>query len=158
VGQDRKPFYLLKFRSMRVNDSADTAWTRPGDPRRTRFGVFMRRWSIDELPQLFNVLRGEMSLVGPRPEIPRYVEHFKYSIPLYMVRHRVKPGLTGWAQVHGLRGDTSIPARVRYDLYYIENWSPLLDLKILLMTPFRGLANPQEEIRRKEERYGFHQN
>ena len=158
IGRDRKPFYLLKFRSMVVNDGSDTAWTRPGDPRRTAFGVFMRRWSIDELPQLFNVLRGDMSLVGPRPEIPRYVDHFKYSVPLYMVRHRVRPGITGWAQVHGLRGDTSIPARVRCDLYYMENWSPLLDLKILLMTPFRGIANPQEDGGGKEGRYGFYQN
>ena len=137
---------MLKFRSMEVNDGSDTAWTRPGDPRRTRFGAFMRRYSIDELPQLFNVLMGDMSLVGPRPEIPLYVEHFKYSIPLYMVRHRVRPGITGWAQVNGLRGDTSIPARVDYDLYYIENWSLLFDLKILLMTPFRGIVNRQEPL------------
>ena len=146
IGRDRKPFKMLKFRSMEVNAGSDSAWTRPGDPRRTRFGAFMRRYSIDELPQLFNVLRGDMSLVGPRPEIPRYVEHFKYSIPLYMVRHRVRPGITGWAQVNGLRGDTSIPARVDYDLYYIENWSLLFDLKILLMTPFRGIVNRQEPL------------
>jgi len=144
IGKDRKPFKMLKFRSMRLNDASDSAWTRPGDPRRTRFGAFMRRYSIDELPQLFNVLKGDMSLVGPRPEIPRYVDHFKYSIPLYMVRHRVRPGITGWAQVNGLRGDTSIQARVDYDLYYIDNWSVLFDLKILLMTPFRGIVNPQE--------------
>ena len=145
IGKDRKPFKMLKFRSMRINDESDSAWTRPGDPRRTRFGAFMRRYSIDELPQLFNVLKGDMSLVGPRPEIPRYVDHFKYSIPLYMVRHRVRPGITGWAQVNGLRGDTSIKARVDYDLYYIDNWSVLFDLKILLMTPFRGVVNPQEK-------------
>ena len=146
IGRDRKPFSMLKFRSMEVNPGSDSAWTRPGDPRRTRFGAFMRRYSIDELPQLFNVLMGDMSLVGPRPEIPLYVEHFKYSIPLYMVRHRVRPGITGWAQVNGLRGDTSIPARVDYDLYYIENWSLLFDLKILLMTPFRGIVNRQEPL------------
>ena len=152
IGRDRKPFQMLKFRSMRLNAAADTAWTREGDPRRTRFGAFMRRYSIDELPQLFNVLRGDMSLVGPRPEIPKYVDHFKYSIPLYMVRHRVRPGITGWAQVNGLRGDTSIQARVDYDLYYIENWSPFFDLKILLMTPFKGVVNRQESLMGQEKK------
>lgn len=153
IGKDRKPFRMLKFRSMRVNDRSDSAWTRAGDPRRTAFGAFMRRYSIDELPQLFNVLKGDMSLVGPRPEIPRYVDHFKYSVPLYMVRHRVRPGITGWAQVNGLRGDTSIRDRVDFDLYYIENWSPFFDAKILLMTPFRGIVNRQEPLRsRKEEK------
>ena len=146
IGRDRKPFQMLKFRSMCMNDDCDSAWTRDGDPRRTRFGAFMRRYSIDELPQLFNVLKGDMSLVGPRPEIPKYVDHFKYSVPLYMVRHRVRPGITGWAQVNGLRGDTSIPERVDFDLYYIENWSLLFDLKILLMTPFRGIVNRQETL------------
>ena len=146
IGRDRKPFQMLKFRSMRLNSASDSAWTRDGDPRRTRFGAFMRRYSIDELPQLFNVLKGDMSLVGPRPEIPKYVDHFKYSVPLYMVRHRVRPGITGWAQVNGLRGDTSIRERVDYDLYYIENWSLLFDLKILLMTPFRGVVNKQETL------------
>ena len=152
IGKDRKPFKMYKFRSMRLNNASDSAWTRAGDPRRTSFGAFMRRYSIDELPQLFNVLRGDMSLVGPRPEIPRYVDHFKYSIPLYMVRHQVRPGITGWAQVNGLRGDTSIRSRVDYDLYYIENWSPFFDLKILLMTPFRGIVNPQEPLRGAERR------
>ena len=137
IGRDKKPFRMLKFRSMRLNAESDTAWTSEGDPRRTRFGAWMRRYSIDELPQLFNVLKGDMSLVGPRPEIPTYVNHFKYSVPLYMVRHRVRPGMTGWAQVNGLRGDTSIEKRVDYDLYYIENWSLFFDAKILLMTPFR---------------------
>lgn len=146
IGRDRKPFQMLKFRSMRLNSASDSAWTRDGDPRRTRFGAFMRRYSIDELPQLFNVLKGDMSLVGPRPEIPKYVDHFKYSVPLYMVRHRVRPGITGWAQVNGLRGDTSIRDRVDFDLYYIENWSLLFDLKILLMTPFRGIVNRQESL------------
>ena len=146
IGKDRRPFQMLKFRSMRLNDASQTAWTRRGDARRTRFGAFMRRYSIDELPQLWNVLRGDMSLVGPRPEIPLYVDHFKYSVPLYMVRHQVRPGITGWAQVHGLRGNTSIEERVDYDLYYIENWTPLLDIKILLMTPFRGIVNRQESL------------
>ena len=147
IGKDKKPFYMLKFRSMRVNAQSDTAWTCDHDPRRTAWGAFMRRYSIDELPQLFNVLAGDMSLVGPRPEIPRYVDHFKYSIPLYMVRHQVRPGITGWAQVNGLRGDTSIRARVDYDLYYIENWSMLFDIKILLMTPFKGVVNRQESLK-----------
>ena len=147
IGKDKKPFKMLKFRSMRVNAQSDTAWTRDHDPRRTAFGAFMRRYSIDELPQLFNVLKGDMSLVGPRPEIPRYVDHFKYSIPLYMVRHQVRPGITGWAQVNGLRGDTSIQSRVDYDLYYIENWSLLFDIKILLMTPFKGIVNHQESLK-----------
>ena len=146
IGKDRKPFKMMKFRSMRVNDASNTAWTTQGDPRRTKFGAFMRRYSIDELPQFFNVLKGDMSLVGPRPEIPRYVDHFKYSIPLYMVRHQVRPGVTGWAQVNGLRGDTSIQSRVDYDLYYIENWSVFFDIKILLMTPFKGLVNQQETL------------
>ena len=147
IGLHGKAFNILKFRSMRVNAQSDTAWTRDHDPRRTAWGAFMRRYSIDELPQLFNVLAGDMSLVGPRPEIPRYVDHFKYSIPLYMVRHQVRPGITGWAQVNGLRGDTSIRARVDYDLYYIENWSMLFDIKILLMTPFKGVVNHQESLK-----------
>ena len=147
IGLHGKAFNILKFRSMRVNAQSDTAWTRDHDPRRTAWGAFMRRYSIDELPQLFNVLAGDMSLVGPRPEIPRYVDHFKYSIPLYMVRHQVRPGITGWAQVNGLRGDTSIRARVDYDLYYIENWSMLFDIKILLTTPFKGVVNHQESLK-----------
>lgn len=147
VGRGRRPFQILKFRSMRVNDTSESAWTTRGDPRRTAFGAFMRRYSIDELPQLFNVLKGDMSLVGPRPEIPQYVNHFKHSVPLYMVRHQVRPGMTGWAQVNGLRGDTSIEERVEYDLFYIENWSLLFDLRILLMTPFRGIVNKQETLR-----------
>lgn len=145
IGRGRKPFAIYKFRSMRLNDSSDLAWTTGRDARRTRFGAFMRRYSIDELPQLFNVLKGDMSLVGPRPEIPHYVEHFKGSIPLYMVRHQVRPGMTGWAQVNGLRGNTSIERRVEYDLYYIENWSILFDLRILLLTPIRGIVNQEEK-------------
>lgn len=146
IGRERKSFMMYKFRSMRINTTQDSGWTTEGDPRRTRFGSFMRRYSIDELPQLFNVLKGDMSLVGPRPEVPHYVEHFKGNIPLYMVRHQVRPGMTGWAQVNGLRGDTSIPDRVDYDLYYIENWSILFDIKILLMTPFKGIVNQKETL------------
>lgn len=148
LGRDRQPFKMLKFRTMAVGSDAE-GWTTADDPRRTRFGAFLRRWSVDELPQLINVLRGEMSLVGPRPEMARYAERFCRSIPLYMVRHRVRPGITGWAQIHGLRGDTSIPRRVEHDLWYIENWSPLLDVKILLLTPFRGVWNPQERPMRQ---------
>lgn len=144
VGKDKKPFQMLKFRSMRVNDSADTGWSRANDPRKTRFGSFIRRWSLDELPQLFNVLRGDMSLVGPRPEIPYHVERFKQNIPLYLVRQQIRPGMTGWAQVNGLRGDTSIEARVEYDIWYIENWSIWLDIKILLKTAFGGIVSPSE--------------
>ena len=135
VGYNRKTFQMLKFRSMRVNDAQDTAWTTSQDARRTPFGALLRKTSLDELPQLWNVLRGDMSLVGPRPELPRFVERFKETVPLYMVKHQVKPGLTGWAQVNGYRGDTSIEKRIELDLWYIDNWSLWLDLKILLMTP-----------------------
>ena len=114
------------------------------DSRKTRFGAVIRKYSIDELPQFFNVLKGDMSLVGPRPEIPHYVEQFKEEIPLYMVKHQVRPGITGWAQVNGLRGDTSIEERVRYDIYYIENWTFFFDIKILLMTVFRGIVNKEQ--------------
>jgi exopolysaccharide biosynthesis polyprenyl glycosylphosphotransferase len=136
MGLDAKPFWLIKFRSMRADAEAETGpvWATKDDPRRTRLGAFIRRFSIDELPQLINVLVGEMSLVGPRPERPVFVEQFKRSIPRYMDRHREKAGLTGWAQVNGLRGDTSIAERTKYDLWYIENWSLLLDLKIILKT------------------------
>ena len=134
VGRNKKPFYMYKFRSMRVNASEKTGWSRDEDPRKTKFGSFIRKCSIDELPQFFNVLRGDMSLVGPRPEVPYYVEQFKEEIPRYMVKHQVRPGITGWAQVNGYRGDTSIKKRIEYDLYYIENWNIFFDLKILLMT------------------------
>lgn len=139
VGLNKKNFTMYKFRSMRVNDREKTAWTTDYDPRKTKFGTLIRKCSIDELPQFFNVLKGDMSLIGPRPEIPHYVEHFKESIPLYMVKHQVRPGITGWAQVNGYRGDTSIEERIRHDIYYIENWSPLLDIRILLMTVFKML-------------------
>lgn len=134
VGYRQRRFQMLKFRSMVMNDRSDTAWSSAGDSRRTKFGAFLRRFSLDELPQLLNVLKGDMSLVGPRPELPYFVEKFRETIPLYMVKHQVKPGMTGWAQVNGYRGDTSIKKRIELDLWYIENWSVLLDLKILFMT------------------------
>ncbi len=136
MGLDAKPFMILKFRSMRKDAEAETGpvWATEEDPRCTRLGAFIRRFSIDELPQLINVLLGEMSLVGPRPERPPFVKQFEQSIPRYMERHRVKAGMTGWAQIHGLRGYTSIYERTKYDLWYIENWSLLLDIKIILKT------------------------
>ena len=138
VGRNKKPFYMYKFRSMRVNSSQATGWSRTHDDRKTKFGSFIRKCSLDEFPQFFNVLKGDMSLVGPRPEVPFYVEQFKEEVPLYMVKHQVRPGITGWAQVNGLRGDTSIKARIEHDLYYIENWNLLFDIKILLMTVLGG--------------------
>jgi exopolysaccharide biosynthesis polyprenyl glycosylphosphotransferase len=136
TGLDGRTFRLYKFRSMRVDadDGGQACWTRTRDERITRLGAFLRRSNLDELPQLFNVLRGDMSLVGPRPEQPEYVERFRDRYPEYNTRHRVRSGLTGWAQVNGLRGDTSIRQRVIHDLYYIENWSFALDLKILWRT------------------------
>jgi exopolysaccharide biosynthesis polyprenyl glycosylphosphotransferase len=137
MGLDAKPFWCLKFRSMRTDAEKDgPGWTTEGDPRVTRLGRFLRRVSLDELPQLINVFVGDMSLVGPRPERPVYVEQFRHSIPRYMDRHREKAGMTGWAQVNGLRGDTSIAERTKYDLWYIENWSLWLDFKIILRTFF----------------------
>ncbi len=136
MGLDGRPFMMLKLRSMRVNAESTTGpvWAVRDDPRRTRFGAFLRRTSLDELPQLWNVFLGEMSLVGPRPERPTFVSEFRQEIPNYMVRHRVKAGITGWAQVHGWRGNTSIKKRLQYDLYYIQNWTLGLDLKIMWMT------------------------
>ncbi len=136
MGLDARPFDMLKFRSMRLDAEEQTGpvWATENDPRRTRFGAVIRRLSIDELPQFINVLTGDMSLVGPRPERPVFVEQFKRGIPRYMDRHREKAGLTGWAQVNGLRGDTSVIERTKYDLWYIENWSLLLDMKIILRT------------------------
>lgn len=138
VGLDGRPFELLKFRSMRPDAEVSTGpvWATQGDQRTTRLGRFMRRYSIDELPQLINVLLGEMSLVGPRPERPVFVEQFSQIIPRYEERHKEKAGMTGWAQVNGLRGNTSIEERTKYDIYYVENWSPLFDIKILLRTVF----------------------
>jgi exopolysaccharide biosynthesis polyprenyl glycosylphosphotransferase len=136
MGLDGRPFMILKFRSMRVNAEATSGpvWAIKDDPRRTRVGAFLRHWSIDELPQIWNVITGDMSIIGPRPERPTFVREFKHKIPRYMLRHRVKSGITGWAQVHGWRGNTSIKKRIQYDLYYIQNWSLSLDFKILWMT------------------------
>ena len=140
MGLDGRPFSVYKFRSMLEDAERDTGpvWTRKDDPRRTPVGRVLRRFSLDELPQLWNVLLGDMSLVGPRPERPFFVEQFKHHVPQYMLRHKVKSGMTGWAQVNGWRGDTSIEKRIEYDLYYIENWSVGLDFKILWLTVVRG--------------------
>lgn len=143
IGYNKKPFTMYKFKSMRDSDKSDTAWSTDSDPRRTRFGAFIRKFSIDELPQLVNVLKGEMSLVGPRPEIPHYVEVFKHEVPMYMIKHQVKPGITGLAQVNGLRGDTSIKRRIELDVQYIENWNIFLDISILFKTVFRA-ANKEK--------------
>ena len=144
VGRGKKTFKMLKFRSMRITGTEDTGWSTQDDPRKTKFGSFMRKFSIDELPQMFNVLAGQMSLIGPRPEVPFHVNHFKDEIPLYLVRQQVRPGITGWAQVNGLRGDTSIEERVKYDVWYIENWSLSLDIKIVWKTVFGGLVNNEK--------------
>ena len=147
VGRMGREFEMLKFRSMRVGFPEESeSWTTGVDYRKTRFGNFLRRTSIDELPQLFNVLSGRMSLVGPRPEIPKFVEKFRNTVPLYMVKHYVKPGITGLAQINGLRGDTSISDRIHADIYYIESWSFARDILILLKTPFRAL-NKREVYR-----------
>lgn len=143
VGLHNKAFYMYKFRSMAMQPSKEEkkAWTVRDDPRVTKVGRFLRRTSLDELPQLFNILKGDMSLVGPRPERPGWVEKFREEIPRYMVRHQVRPGLTGWAQVNGLRGDTSIRKRIEYDIYYIENWTLGFDIKIIIKTFFTGFVN-----------------
>ena len=143
VGLHNKTFNMYKFRSMEKQAPGEEkkAWTVRNDPRVTPVGKFLRRTSLDELPQLFNILRGDMSLVGPRPERPLFVRKFQEEIPRYMVKHQVRPGLTGWAQVNGLRGDTSIRKRIEYDIYYIENWTLGFDMKIILMTFFTGFIN-----------------
>ena len=143
VGLHNKPFWMYKFRTMYVQTEEEEkkGWTQKNDPRVTSVGKFLRKTSLDEFPQLFNVLKGDMSLVGPRPERPQYVEKFREEIPRYMIKHQVRPGMTGWAQVNGYRGDTSIKKRIEHDLYYIENWSLGLDMKILFLTVFKGFIN-----------------
>jgi len=143
VGLHNKPFKMYKFRSMAVQKPSEekSKWTTPNDPRVTAVGRFIRKTSIDEMPQFFNILSGNMSLVGPRPERPFYVEKFREEIPHYMIKHQVRPGLTGWAQVNGFRGDTSIQKRIDHDLYYIENWTLGFDFKIMFLTIFKGFIN-----------------
>ena len=134
---------MYKFRSMHVqtDDEEREQWTTKNDPRKTKWGAFMRKTSIDELPQFFNVLKGDMSVIGPRPERPYFVEKFKEEVPRYMIKHQVRPGITGWAQVNGYRGDTSIEERINHDLYYIENWTFAFDLRIIFLTIFKGFIN-----------------
>jgi Undecaprenyl-phosphate glucose phosphotransferase len=143
IGHHGQPFEMYKFRSMRVQNASDevSEWTTRDDPRKTRVGDIIRKTSIDELPQFFNVLKGEMSVVGPRPERPYFVDQFKESIPKYMVKHQVKPGITGWAQIHGCRGDTSINQRIKYDIEYVENWHMGLDLAIMIKTALKKDPN-----------------
>lgn len=143
MGLNGKCFEMLKFRSMPVHAEAQTGpvWAQPGEQRATRVGAFLRRTSLDELPQFINVLRGDMSVVGPRPERPVFIEQFKEHVPRYMLRHKMKAGITGWAQVHGWRGNTSIEKRIEYDLYYIQHWSLLMDFKIMLMTLRSGFVH-----------------
>ena len=144
MGLDGRTFKALKFRSMHVDAESQTGavWASEKDERRTKLGVFLRNYSLDELPQLFNVFKGEMSLVGPRPERPIFIEQFKSQIPNYMLRHKVKAGITGWAQINGWRGNTSLEKRIECDLYYIERWSIWFDIKILFLTLFRGFIDP----------------
>ena len=143
IGLHSKPFTMYKFRTMRVQSAEEEkkGWTIPGDDRVTKFGSFLRRTSIDEMPQFFNVLAGKMSLVGPRPERPQFVDKFREEIPRYMVKHQVRPGITGWAQINGYRGDTSIRKRIEHDIYYIENWSLGFDFRILFLTVFKVFIN-----------------
>ena len=146
TGINGKTFKCIKFRSMHINKDADLAQATEHDPRKFAFGNFMRKTNIDEFPQFFNVLKGDMSLVGPRPEVPYHVEHFKEEIPRYLVRQQVRPGCTGWAQIHGLRGDTDIAERIRYDIWYIENWTVALDIKIIFRTVFGGKMVNDEKL------------
>ena len=143
VGFNNKTFRMYKFRTMPIDieDETGAVWAKAGEKRATLFGAFLRKTSLDELPQLFNVVKGNMSLVGPRPERPEFVEKFKSEIPLYMKKHMVKAGMTGWAQINGYRGNTDLKKRIEYDIYYIENWSILFDIKILLLTVFKGFIN-----------------
>jgi lipopolysaccharide/colanic/teichoic acid biosynthesis glycosyltransferase len=145
IGLDGRRFKMWKFRSMKVDGHVNAenipGWTVKDDPRKTKFGSFLRASSLDELPQLWNVFVGDMSLVGPRPEQPYYVEKFRHEIPAYMLRHKMKAGITGWAQVNGWRGDTSLHERIECDLYYIRNWSLWFDVKILFLTFWKGFIN-----------------
>ncbi|MCM1262378.1 MAG: undecaprenyl-phosphate glucose phosphotransferase [Butyrivibrio sp.] len=143
IGLHNKPFEMYKFRTMEIQKSSTekSGWTVKNDPRVTKVGKLLRKTSMDELPQLFNILKGDMSVVGPRPERPQFVEKFKEEIPRYMVKHQVKPGLTGWAQINGYRGDTSIKRRIEYDIFYIENWTLAFDIKIMFLTIFKGFIN-----------------
>ncbi|MCL2718006.1 MAG: undecaprenyl-phosphate glucose phosphotransferase [Lachnospiraceae bacterium] len=141
VGLQNKPFHIYKFRTMEMKKDNTRSWTIKDDPRVTKIGKILRSTSIDEVPQFFNILIGEMSLVGPRPEQSMFVEQFKEEIPRYMIKHQVRPGLTGWAQINGLRGDTSIRKRIEYDIFYIENWTFFFDVKIILMTIFKGFIS-----------------
>ena len=143
MGRHNKTFIMYKFRSMKnqSTEQSDTKWTTATDDRVTKVGKIIRKTSLDEVPQFFNVLKGQMSLVGPRPERVKYVDEFKETIPRYMIKHQVRPGMTGWAQINGLRGDTDIDRRIQYDLWYIENWTLALDIRILFLTIFKGFIN-----------------
>ena len=143
IGKNKKEFYIYKFRTMKVSTPKDVPTHLLDNPESyiTKIGGFLRKTSLDELPQLFNILIGDMSLVGPSPERPQFVEKFKEEIPRYMIKHQVRPGLTGWAQVNGYRGDTSIQKRIEFDLYYIENWTMGFDFKIIFLTFFKGFIN-----------------
>jgi Undecaprenyl-phosphate glucose phosphotransferase len=143
MGLDGRAFEMLKFRSMRVGAETESGpvWAKAGDDRRTLIGKLLRRTSLDELPQFWNVLKGEMSIVGPRPERPEFIQQFRHSIPQYMLRHKMKAGITGWAQVNGWRGNTSLEKRLEYDLYYIEHWSIWFDLKIMWLTLWKGFLH-----------------
>ena len=147
VGKNNKVFTMYKFRSMRVNDQQTTGWTTATDKRKTRFGTFMRKTGIDELPQFFNVLFGSMSIIGPRPELPTFVEQYSKTVPLYKVKHQVKPGISGLAQIYGFRGDTSIEGRIEMDIKYIEHWSLFNDIKILLLTPFKMFNRNEKYVK-----------
>ena len=141
VGCNRKEFNIYKFRSMKVNYDEEYHWTKKDDPRKTKFGSFIRRTNIDELPQFFNILKGDMSLIGPRPERPFFVDKFRDEIPKYMIKHHVRPGMTGYAQINGYRGNTSIQKRIDYDIFYVENWNFLMDVKIFFMTFLKFFKN-----------------
>ena len=147
VGKNNKVFTMYKFRSMRVNDQETTGWTTATDKRKTRFGTFMRKTGIDELPQFFNVLFGSMSIIGPRPELPTFVEQYSKTVPMYKVKHQVKPGITGLAQIYGFRGDTSIEGRIELDIKYIEHWSIFNDIKILFLTPFKMFNRNEKYVK-----------